>query len=422
MSTARILRAASAAIIIAALAFAAMAQQDDSGSTDEVSLVGKPVRVVMNDGQRLSGVIVEERADAVVIRIGKVETTLARSHIDRITVERPAIERYREMRAILDPEDTDRMLMLIDWMRTEGLLEEAKREITAVLEREPGNGDALRLSKLIDEQLTLRAGMRNRDDEESPPRRTITPRELRRPSAQEFPLLSEEEANLVKVYEVDLDDPPRLLIERDTIDALISGHRGEAGIPRQEGEDQAFRRRPAHEILRAMFEVRARDLYGEVRVIDLPESLRLFRDNVNATWLVNGCATTACHGGYQAGDFMLYNRTPTREEAALTNLLILERYRTEEGVPLIDYARPERSLLLQLTMKPNISAWPHPRVPGYKPIFMSTRSRRYVQAVEWIEAMHRPRPDYPVDFTPPTPADFLGSDPSSPAGEEPPDR
>ena len=168
-----------------------------------------------------------------------------------------------------------------------------------------------------------------------------------------------------------------------------------------------------------MFEVRARDLYDEVSVIDLPDSLRLFRDHVNSTWLVNRCGTTACHGGLDAGEFLLYNRAPTSEQAVATNMLILERYRTSSGAPLIDYTRPEQSLLLQLALRPQLSAFPHPEVRGYKPVFLSTRSRRYAQALEWIDAMHRPRPQYPIEYELPTPADFLDEQDDE---QEPPDR
>ncbi|MFG0275856.1 MAG: hypothetical protein ACF8QF_12460 [Phycisphaerales bacterium] len=365
----------------------------------------RQVRVFLVGGQRIDGVLVEERDDAIIVRISGVDTTIAREHIDRITVERPAIDRYREMRRLIADDDIDRRLILIDWMRAENLLDEARLEIEQVLEREPANGDALRLSRLIDEQISLR-DRREADGAPLIPPRTPA-RAMRRPPAADFPLVSDADANLIKLLEVNLADPPRMVIERETVDKLITGYRGRAGIPRREAEDQAFRRLPAGEILRAMFEVRARDLYPEVEVIDLPESLRLFRDHVNSTWLVNGCATTACHGGLDAGDFLLFNRAPTSDRSFLTNLLILERYRTSDGRALIDYVRPEQSLLLQLAITPKLSSSPHPDVPGYRPVFLSSRSRRYAQTVGWIESMHLPRPAYPVEYRPPAPADFV---------------
>lgn len=419
-------RALCAAAILVAGAIANAQQQGAPGADKQAerrpdSAAGRPVRIFLVGGQRIDGVLIEERDDSIVVRIGGVETTVKREHIDRITIERPAIERYREMRRLIADDDVDRRLILIDWMRAENLLDEAQREIEEVLEREPSNGDAMRLARLIEEQVALR-DRREADGRPLIPPRTPA-RAMRRPAAAEFPMVSEADANMIKLLEVDLADPPRLLIERDTIDKLIAGYRGRAGVPSREAEDQAFRRLPAGEILRAMFEVRARDLYPEVRVLDLPESLRLFRDNVNATWLVNGCATTACHGGLDAGEFLLLNRAPTSERSFLTNLLILERFRTTDGRGLIDYVRPEQSLLLQLAVTPKLSASPHPAVQGYKPVFLSSRSRRYAQTLQWIETMHLPRPEYPVAYTPPKPSDFAEAAPDE-AGRpgEPADR
>jgi hypothetical protein len=413
-----------AAILVAGAIATAQQQPAPPGEPAEArpeSAAGRPVRIFLVGGQRIDGVLVEERDDAVVVRIGGVETTVAREHIDRITIERPAIERYREMRRLIDDDDIDRRLILIDWMRAEDLLDEAQREIEEVLELEPSNGDAMRLASLIEEQIALRE-RREADGRPLIPPRTPA-REMRRPAAADFPLVSAADANLIKLLEIDLADPPRLVIERETIDKLIAGYRGRAGVPRREAEDQAFRRLPAGEILRAMFEVRARELYPEVEVLDLPESLRLFRDHVNATWLVNGCATTACHGGLDAGEFLLFNRSPTGEQAFLTNLLILERFRTSDGRGLIDYVRPEQSLLLQLAVTPKLSASPHPDVPGYKPVFLSSRSRRYAQTLGWIESMHLPRPEYPVEYTPPTPSDFVEAESGEPGRPgEPGDR
>ena len=141
-------------------------------------------------------------------------------------------------------------------------------------------------------------------------------------------------------------------------------------------------------------------------MLELPDSLKQFRDNVNSTWIVNTCGTTTCHGGLDAGDFLLFNRAQNNERSAITNLLILERFRTSDDVPLINYDFPENSLLLQYALPIKRTSSPHPEVRGFRPAFRSTKSRRYVQAIEWMRSMHRPRPDYPIAYTPPKPADF----------------
>ena len=42
------------------------------------------------------------------------------------------------------------------------------------------------------------------------------------------------------------------------------------------------------------------------------------------------------------------------------------------------------------------------RTKPIEPVFHSTNDRRYQDAVEWIKSMYMPRPDYPVQYTPPT--------------------
>src|SRR5581483_8608544 len=82
--------------------------------------------------------------------------------------------------------------------------------------------------------------------------------------AMDFPLLSDREINLIKVYETDLSDPPRLFIDHDTITRLMTEHAGDPLIPRMQHEREAFYRLSPARILDIMFRVQARDLYSQV--------------------------------------------------------------------------------------------------------------------------------------------------------------
>jgi hypothetical protein len=382
------------------------------------------VIVTLRTGERYTGKFLEATPTHIIVTIGKVDTRLSRLDIRTLVALRPTIERYREMRAMIDDEDVDRLLILVDWLRTEQLFTEALTELGHILEVEPGNADALRLQSLTQQQKDLADDQFERST--APERSNTHSRQVvpsNSPPPGTFPVLSEEQVNIIKVYEVDLEDPPKLLIERETIQALVARYGGTADIPSTEAlASNFFRRKPA-EILNSMFEARARDLYGQVHVLDLPESLKQFRDNVNSTWLVNTCGTTTCHGGLDAGDFMLFNRAQNNERAAITNLLILERFRTSSGASLLNYESPENALLLHYALPLKNSSDPHPQVRGFRPAFRSEKSRRYMQAIQWMQSMHNPRPNYPVEFSPPTPADFERepASPDSPA-TEPSDR
>ncbi|MEC9374495.1 MAG: hypothetical protein VYC34_11660 [Planctomycetota bacterium] len=390
-------------LLTPAAALLSHARAQEGAEEGEVEEREREAIVVLKGGQRIRGILLSQDSKGVRLRIANVETSIAADQVETVIVQRPVRERYEEMRAVIDDNDDDRLLILVEWLRDHKLLEEARLEVEHVLRLEPKNGDAIRLLQLIEEQIALR-DLQSEGAAGSPaPRRDDSEDRPRRPRVGEFPLLTEEQVNLIKVYEIDLANPPRIHIERPTIDELLNTHAEHPVIPVTREGREAFRRKPAVEVLEAMFAARARELYDEVKVSGLPESLRRFRDDVNSTWLVNSCATTRCHGGSDAGRLLLYNRTPTAEQAVATNLLILERFRLSEGGgSLIDYAQPEQSVLLQMGLIREDAARPHPLVRGWSPVFRSRSDRRYEQAIRWIQTMHRPRPDYPVEFEPPT--------------------
>lgn len=379
----------------------------------------------LKDGQRVTGVLVERTESRTILRISGIDTPFRTDLINRIQIQPPTMERYREMRASIDPGDVERLLMLAEWLRFREKYRTALIEVDRVLAVEPENADARRLRTLIIEQLALsekakaRAGAPDEDD--SDPHRTSPPG---RPV--DFPLLTPGQINLIKVFEIDLTDPPRMLIRRETVARLMEEYAGDTLIPStRDGREAMFRKRP-EQILETMFRLRARQFYPEVEVQDHPEAMRLFRENVHRTWLINACATTRCHGGTEAGRLVLYNRRSNTDAAAYTNFLILDRFRLNDGTPLIDYDEPERSPLLQMGLQKDNSVHPHPQVggpgargPAWKPIFGSPDDRRFRQAVEWIEAMYRPRPEYPIDYEPPAPheTESASPPPDGPAGE-----
>lgn len=377
-------------------------QEEDSADPKTPARVGNEVVVVLLGGQRIRGVLVEDAPEYVAVRVSNVATRIARDRIERVIPQRPALERYHEMRAIIDDNDVDRLLLLVEWLRTHDLLDEAHTELEHVLSIEPKNGDALRAARLVSQQIELRDKARREADAPAAPAPTPPEPGPRRPTPGEFPLLTPEQINLIEVYEIDLANAPRILIERPTIEEMLNKYSDQPEIPSTRDGRAAFLRKPAVEVLETMFALRARELYPSVRVLSLPESLRRFRDHVNTTWLVNACATTRCHGGDEAGRLLLYNRSPGGEASAVTNFLILDRFKMQDGTPLIDYGSPDRSPLLQLGLPRPDSIRPHPDVAGWSPTFRTREDHRFKQAVEWIQAMHRPRPDYPVEYTPPS--------------------
>ncbi len=383
---------------------------------------GDPVVVVLTTGDSIYGELVSRDASGLVIRVAGVDTTVRTEHVERVTRRRTPSERYRSMRAIIDDDDTPRLLLLCEWLIGEGLLGEARHELDTVLDREPTNPDAARMSRLLDQRIVLRdraEGARPaRGDTPTPTPQVSAPGRF---EAGAFPLLSDEQVNLLKVYELDLSDPPRVLIDRDTVERFMSEYAGAAGMPRTEAERRGFYRKNPTEILELMFRLRARELYTDVKVLELPNSLALFRDHLAGAWLTRSCASTSCHGGTDAPPPHLFNKRPFSETTALTNFIILDRFRLPGGEPLIDYDRPGESPLLQLGLPRPVSSYPHPEANGWRPAFRSRDVLRFRQGVDWINAMIRPRPDVPIAYEPPnlTPeAPLAGDEADEPLDQE----
>ena len=372
------------------------------------------VIVTLRDGQRYSGLLVSRDENSIVLKIAGIVTTLKASQVDRVQVFPPIQERYRQMRATIDDNDVDGLLRLVQWLRSKGLYDSALAELEHVLKVQPDNPQALEAKTMISSQreLAKRAG----EGKQPPP-----PKAGPEAKGAEFPLLSERDINTIKVYEVDLADPPRIVIDRETIAQMIEQHPGDPLMPdSQEGREALYRTNPT-KILDMLFKMQARPLYERVRVLDHPRSMKSFRDKVHGAWLVNACATTRCHGGSEAGRFMLASAKPRSDATVYTNFLILERYRTRDGKALINYDEPGRSLLLQTGLPRDRSQMPHPEVAGtqgnsdlFRPVFRTEEDAKFKDAVEWIKSMYRPRPEYPIQYTLPGPQGLAPADPNAP--------
>lgn len=388
----------------------------------------------MRDGSQARGLLIRSEEAEIVIRVADLTMTIERSRIARIQFLPSVLERYQEMRAAIPDDDVEQLVLLAEWLMSVDRLDLALAELDALLARKPATSEAARLRTVVLGLIDLK----RRSDPSKP---ASAPQPPRRPIRAEFPLLTPEQVTTIKVMEIDLEKPPRFRIPRTTIDRLLRDYASDPQIPAtREARDAFYRARP-EKVLDTMFRLKARELYPLVEVTDLPTSMRLFRDEVHQTWLMNSCATDRCHGGQDAGRLWLANLRAGSDPTVFTNFLILDRFRTKDGRALIDYDQPERSPLLHLAMEENRSIYPHPVVAGksglgnlYRPTFKNTDDRGFQRAAEWIRAMYRPRPEYPIDYQPPTPkpandgapeavapAETTNPGPPSPAGPPTPE-
>jgi hypothetical protein len=219
---------------------------------------------------------------------------------------------------------------------------------------------------------------------------------------ESFPLLEDEQINMIRVYEVDLQQGRRagVIVPPDVVEELLTQYSQEPSVPKGRGDQRRFRRRPDYEQLRLIFEVRATPLYGEVQVRNDPPALMRFRRLIHRQYVLNYCGSTRCHGGRQAGEFLLYPRRPASTNTVYTNFYILDAY--EQGRwRMIDRSKPEESLLLQYGLPRDAALTPHPDVPGWGPQFIRSPQRNptYRNVLQFIEELYEPKPNYGLQYS-----------------------
>lgn len=386
----------------AAAGFAAQAdataditEPEDSGQNEP-----RTATVILQDGQVLTGELIEESPERIVLSINGVRTTIDQRRIRESYIQPPVEQRYRAIRATIADDDVDGLIQIADWLLTKNRPDLALADLELALRTDPFAHRARELRVIAREALRLQESRDPEPADETPTEPAAgSPRE----PAGSFPLITEDDVNLLRVYEVDLDQPPRMTIDREIMEDVLREFAGQAGVPPTAAGREALLAAPAVDQLAVLFTLRAREYYGRVRVQGEPAALRRFRDDVYRTWLRNACATTRCHGGAEAGRLQFARSARMDPQVYLTNFLILDRYRTEQGEAIIDYDEPASSLLLQAGLPKHAATRPHPDVAGWRPVFRGLTDGRFQQAVTWIRSMYVPRPDYPVDYTPQAP-------------------
>lgn len=367
--------------------------------------------ITLLSGRTITGELIRQDSLIVVIGINGIDTTFQKKSVAQVKVLAPVAERYQAMRAATADDDIDARLSLVEWLRARKAYTLALNELDSILTIDPKNPRA----KLLHTWLAEYGKLRRTDPEQpnTPQQQTPVPDNTQEDTERtlkfnrnQFPTLTPEQINLMRVYEIDLRQPPKVRVPDEVITELMA-RSPESFSPNKDERSRNYQL-PEIDKLKLLFTLKARDLYSKVEVLGTPRSLANFKDDVHNRrgWLINACASTRCHGGTEAGSFRLLNTKPNSDETAFTNLYIIEHTTLADGTPLINYKTPDRSPLLQMGMVRGNALTPHPEIPrdfpgiGWRPIFRTTRDRKYQQALDWIRSMYQPRPDYGFDYQP----------------------
>ncbi len=349
--------------------------------------------VILRSGKNRKGLIVRDDFDQIEILVSEIPIVMDRSEVSHIVLDPTFEEQYVDRKLLSRNGGIHAQLALCQWLINEHEYDLARIELDEA-DMSKADGDAARKLRSLNAQLKLHTAESNRSGPgtgQDKKKNDDTPR-----------LLTSEEVNLVRVYEIDMTNPPRVLVPRDVIEKLISRHGTSDLIPDTEAEQADLFRADSIEIVKIMFRLRTHDLYNRIQVISEPVSLKLFRERIHDSWLNNNCSTNRCHGGTDSGRLRLRRDPLTSDRTCYTNMIVLERFRTLDGMPIIDWERPARSLLLQYGLPRSETMTPHPDVPGWTPVF-DTRHRELMNnSISWMNSMKTtPRPQYPIpDLSP----------------------
>ncbi len=367
--------------------------------------------VVLRDGQMREGVLIEDNFDYVLVEIQGIRAKLKRESVSHVLLQPTFEQRYAQYKASLQPGMYDAHFTLCKWLFERRRYDLAKKELDDLLDKAE-MAEARKLLNVVEAQLALlqkpESAEKPTESENSPAATPTSDSSSSETGESSYGhIISKADVNLIRVFEIDFENPPKITITPETVRAIIDKYGASKEVPAsQTGRNAMFRAASDQplQIVRLMFDLRARDLYSQIQVNSEPHSLNLFRQRIHDTWLMNNCATSRCHGGPEAPatGFYLNRKNYKDERVRYTNLLILERLKRDPQWPLINYDRPEDSLIIQygLSREDATCRKPHPATPGWKAAFSPISPRMKQDAIEWIKSMMQPRPEYPVDFVP----------------------
>jgi len=371
-------------------------------------------------GQTFEGELISETDQTVILLISGIETPVKRSNIKSITLKKSGQEIYEERRAELKDDDLDGRFALAYDMYEMGELDLAKQETRSLLQRFPDSEKVQRLDDVVADAIKLRedrveqpavdpAGPAPQAPADDRPKGgRLDPQILREQQ------LSEKEINLIRLWELptDLTDlKPRIIIPRETIEAVLDEYADREEVPKGRREQNAFRTADGWEQLPVLFAVRARELYPTVRVIEDPPVMKTYRSEI-APLYINGYFSETFGRGAVEG-LSLFGGRGQRVRAAYTDFYILHKFQRGNAY-MIDRDKPEESLLVQWGLPRDQAIYKAPDVPGWRPFFTGRDDPKFDKVVEWIDSLYK-TVDYGIRYSPPAPDQIGIAEPAAPS-------
>lgn len=363
-------------------------------------LIAADGTLVTVDGQRLDGDITETRENVTIVRHG-VKTVLPRDHVAQIDYASYAT-RFDAALAALKEDDVAGRITLAREAFDKREYALAQRAVDQALEINPLNREAHEMNRVIGNQLMLEAA-KKKPSTRPTTRATTTAADTDPSSTPKRKLrgLSPEQINVVRQMELKSGDQVRVQFRNNARKAFVDSQPGlsfrEFNTLTDTGQALAILDKGSDEVKR------------DVVILSDPSTIQTFGRRLH-TAVVQGCATSQCHGGNAAGNFKLLTGTPDAS-TLVTNFYLLMTYERADAnvgvspfarsvVGMIDRTNADNSLLFQYALPRAKARHKHPEVRNWDGMFVGPTDRIAVDLLRWIGTELAPvEPDYGFSFS-----------------------
>jgi hypothetical protein len=363
--------------------------------------IARPGLVTTHDGQTFEGDVVEVGDQVRIDRKG-LSSTLNRRQIQSIDYATYA-ERFARDLAALQADDVAGRVTLARQAFDRGEYDLSMTAVGGALDIDPLDRDARRLHSVVQRQMTLTTGGAAATQAAAVPPRMTPPADAVQP-VRKIAGLNEEQINIVRKNELRRDDRARIRFANNVRKRFVDQQGGMSF--------QQFATFSDAEQAIAILSRGTRDQTEDVRILSDPQSLQTFARRIHGP-VVQGCATSLCHGGEHAGSFRLLSGVPDAATAITNFYLLATHSKPAPAAPdsifgggdleLISRGRSAESLLLQYALPRAKARLKHPVVRGWDGMVRSLDDRIARDIAQWIDFELNPfKPDYGFNYVLPT--------------------
>ncbi len=372
-------------------------------------VLARQATVTTKSGNTLTGELLTEDNNQVVLEIAGIRTPIPRADIEKMEKLRTPQEEYEKRRADLPDEDYEGRYQLAYDMFDKKNYTQSLTELAALKKDFPDQQTAIdRLTLLVNQRMKL-----EQMEQQKPTTITVTPSSTTtspaatQPTTQPAettrqPYLTEQQINTIRLWELPTDleaAKPRVFVPKDVLDELFNKYQSDDRVPKGFEAQRAFRTQPGWQQLELIFQLKARDLYDKIEVREDPAPLREFRRTINPAYVARYFRTQFGTGQIEGLKLLAQDIGSTAE--AYTNFYILSTAE-HAGHKFIDRAQPTESLMLQWGLPREDAKYPAPELSGWRPFFRGTDDPVYQNYLAWIESLYD-KPDYGITYPPPPP-------------------